>query len=79
MQLPPIHKDDYCIDWDRNDVSTGDMMYFAPDGTIHQVRAVSQNHIIAFEIDEKTEWVMERRTEDNVNALYSDIFPITVN
>lgn len=77
MHLPSIHSDEYSIDYESegDGVDHGDCLYYAPDGTMLAVTAISRR-LINFRVvgDGST---MTTHRDDVTDNLWTDFFPVT--
>ena len=77
MQLPQHIAIDYSIDYDRDSLEKGDMVYYACDGSKQTVKAVSDSKVVLYDHFNEIEWVANKT--DYANTLFSDFFPLTEN
>jgi len=74
MKLPEKYSDEYRIDWERNKVNVGNIVYYAPDGVIHEITNSSQMTFELFDQWQKEHWKASK--EDIQDSLYEDWFPV---
>jgi len=74
MELPEKYSDEFSIDYEKDCVSVGMVLYSAIDGTIHRITDSSSMSVELLDTWQKEYWKISKKEANEL--LYIDFFPL---